>query len=476
MRLPFRQSLHRPRGWGGVFFAGSQLALATVRGTGDLANVEKESAVPVPAPGADGAVAVGWTAAAQALRQQVDPREYQIVTAVGGEDVLCHTLRLPTTQPAELRQMLELQLDNLTPLPLEDVVYAFEPLETLETETRVLVAVARKAAVNERVAALETAGLPATVVAVDALAVFHAYLKRGLLPRDEKLNTFVQLTPAVAHIIVHWRGQPVVVRSVARGGDQPESVLREELQRTLVGAETAQPGAALGRLSFSVWNEELRANAEGLATGWPEPAEFLANGTTPSPAVSLCLETVASDAGPRLNLLPDEWRHRRRKARLRRTMIWGGVVVAVLYVLTVAAFLTLVWMQQSRVDTVAGQVKRRQQRYDAARSLHGELLAMQKQIDTKYSALETLREITVLMPEGLKLNSFVFKKDQTITLRGQAASATAATDFISRLEKCALFANSKTLSVRSEAGGLTKFEVLCTLKSAAGPAKGGTWP
>jgi Tfp pilus assembly PilM family ATPase len=478
MKVTLQRSLHRPRGWVGVFFGGSQLALATVRGAGELANVEKETAAPVPAPGADGAVAPGWAAATQALRQQVDPREYHIVTAVGGEDVLCHTLRLPTTQPAELKQMLELQLDNLTPLPLEEVVYAFEPLETLETETRVLVAVARKAAVNERVAALEGAGLPATVVAVDALAVFHAVLKRGLLPRDEKLNTFVQLTPAVAHIIVHWRGQPVVVRSVARGGDQPERALREELQRTLVAAEAEQPGVALGRLSFSVWNEELRASAEELAAGWPEPAEFLANGATPSPALSLCLETAAPAAGGHLNLLPDEWRQRRRQARLRRTMIWGGVVAAVLYALAVAALLTLVWMQQSRVDTVDAQIKKRQKRYDAARSLHGELLAMQKQIDTKYSALETLREITVLMPpEGLKLSSFVFKKDQTITLRGQAATATAATDFISRLEKCPLFSNSKTLSVRTEAGGVTKFEILCTLKSATPPpAKGGPWP
>jgi hypothetical protein len=40
-----------------------------------------------------------------------------------------------------------------------------------------------------------------------------------------------------------------------------------------------------------------------------------------------------------------------------------------------------------------------------------------------------------------------------------------ANDFISRLEKNALFAGVKTVSVRTE-GNLTKFEVVCSLKSA----------
>ena len=479
MKLAWGKTLHRPRGWAAVFFGEGHLALTTVRGMGDLANVEKEASAPVP-PATEklGGVA-GWPAAVQALRQQIDPREDHIVTGVGGEDVLCHTLRLPTTQAGELKQMLELQLDNLTPLPLEDVVYAFEPLETTETDTRVLVAVGRKAAINERVEVLEKAGLPPQVVAVDSLAVFHAFLKRGLLPKDDKLNTFVQLTPTVAHIIVQLGGRPVVVRSVARGGDQPESSLREELQRTLIAAEVERPGVAVGRLTFTAWNEELRASAEALVSGWPVAAECLANGTTPSPALSLCLETTVGEAPTHLNLLPDEWRQRRHKARQRRMMIIGGIVVAVVYALVVAAVLTWLWMQQSGVQTVNSQIKHRQKRYDAALATHAELIAMQKQIDTKYSALEILRVVTELMPpEGLKLNSFVFKKDQTVTLRGSASAANSANDFIGRLEKCDLFAKTppvKTLSVRSEAGGLTKFEVLCTLKSAAPPATGGTW-
>jgi hypothetical protein len=87
-----------------------------------------------------------------------------------------------------------------------------------------------------------------------------------------------------------------------------------------------------------------------------------------------------------------------------------------------------------------------------------------------------LREVSQLQPDQLKLSGFGFKKDQSVSLRGQATSAINANEFISRLEKCPLFSAVKTVSVRTE-GGLTKFEVVCTLASAGvgSATKGTAW-
>ena len=95
---------------------------------------------------------------------------------------------------------------------------------------------------------------------------------------------------------------------------------------------------------------------------------------------------------------------------------------------------------------------------------------MSKQLDLKYSALEVLRGVAVLLPDNVKLTSFVYKKDQAVTIKGQAPTATLALDFQSRLEKCDLF--SKVVAERSatEASGLTKFSLTCTLKTAAAAA------
>jgi type II secretory pathway component PulM len=458
--------LHGPRGWAAIFFGDDGLHVSATRGAGHDVEIEHEAAADQT-----GDAASAWEPAVASVRQKIDPHEHRIVTAVSCEDVLCQTLRLPTSQPSELKQMIDLQIDNLTPLPMEEIVYSFEPLETTGTETRVLVAVARKAAVNERVAALEAAGLPPEVVSVDALAMFRAFLKRELLPLDEKLNAFVQIGARAADMIAYSRGQPVAVRSVVLGdhlveSTEPESVWREELQRTLIAAQAELPGAEIGRVTFAARTSGLRDTTERVAAGWNGERQLYIDGAAPSPSLSLCMEGTA--AQPRLNLLPDEWRQRRRAARVRRMVIQGAIAVGVLYLLVVGVFLVMMGLRQTRFSRMDAQVKRLQPQYTAARQLHEELVAMQKQLDTKYSGLEVLREVSTRMPEGLKLNQFVFKRDQNVTLRGQSQSASMTYDFISKLEQCDLFSSVKTVQVRNEgAAGLTKFEVVCTLKSAA---------
>jgi hypothetical protein len=451
-----------------VTFNGSRLELTTARAEGAELTVAQEAAASAAPPGTAADAPLQWQYAAQSLCQQFDAREHRVVTAVDCEDVLCQILRLPATDPAELKQMLDLQIDNLTPLPLEEVVYGFEPLDVVDGQTRVLVAIARKAAVNERVGALETAGLQAEVVSVDALAMFRALSRRNLLATDEKRNVLVILGQATANVIVYSRGVLLAVRSVVFGGDS-EAVLREELQRTFVAVEAGRPQQAAGGLIILARNEQARLFAERVASGLSTQTSYLSNGAVPSPGFSLCLERTGEAVTP-LNLLPDEWRQKRQTAAFRRRMIRGAIAAAVVYAVSLAAFLGFLTVRDSRLHKVESEIAGRQTRFHQAKELQSALLAMSKQLDLKYSALEVLRGVAVLLPENVKLTSFSFKKDQTVAIKGQAPAPTLALDFQSRLEKCELF--TKVVPERStqEASGLTKFGLTCTLKSAAAGA------
>ncbi|MGO9243954.1 MAG: pilus assembly protein PilM [Verrucomicrobiia bacterium] len=456
------------RGWAAVAFEGSRLKLTTARAEGAEVTVVQESTASATPPDAAADAPLQWQYAAQSLRHQFDPGEHRVVTSVDCGDVLCQILRLPATDPAELKQMLDLQIDSITPLPLEEVVYSFEALDSADGQTRVLVAIARKATVNERVEALETAGLQAEIVSVDALVMFRALGKRDLLATDDNRNVLVMLGPATADVIVYSHGVILAVRSIVLGADS-ESILREELQRTFVAAEAGQPQRARGSVIFLTRDEPAKLFAERVANGLSTKTSFLANGAVPSPGFSLCLECAGAGAPP-MNLLPDEWRQKRQTAAVRHHLIRGGIAVAVAYAAALAVFLTFLALRTSNLHRVDNEIQSRQAQFHQAKELQGQLLAMSKQLDLKYSALEVLRGVAVLLPENVKLTSFVYKKDQAVSIKGQAPTAALALDFQSRLEKCDLFSKVAADRSATEASGLTKFSLTCTLKTAAAAA------
>jgi hypothetical protein len=460
------------RGCAAVAFSGSNLELTTARTDGgDVQVLQQASASAAPPPDVENA-APQWQAAAQSLRRQFDPHEHRVVTSINGEDVLCQTLRLPATEPAELKQILDLQIDNITPLPLEEIVYSFEPLESFDGQTRVLVVIAPKSKVNERVEALEAAGLPAEIVSVDTLSMFHALNKRNALPTDDRLNVLVSLSRTSANVIVYSQSVPFAVRSLvlspeAIDSGEGESLLREELQRTLVAAEAEHPERGVGTMTFLVQDEELKSLAERVSAQLSTPSNFLTNGTVPTASLSLCLDCAAG-ATLRLNLLPEEWPMKRRAAAFRQRLIRGAIAAGVVYALALAIFLTLLAVKASQLHRVERDVKSLQPGFMQARQTQSELVTMRKQLDMKYSVLEVLREVTALLPDGVRLSEFAFKKDQTVGLKGQAPSAAVSDDFLSKLEKGELFSKITPNRSSTEAGGLTKFDLVCTLKTAAG--------
>ena len=449
----------KTHGWAAVVFDEAGLAVTTVRPAGNEVSVVLETTEPHAAPMEGQTVTARYQATAETLRRRVELNEYQIVTAVSGDDVFCQTLRLPTTDSGELKQMLDLQIDSLTPLPVEEVVYSFEPLETTATETRILLAVARKAVINERVAALEAAGWPPVGVHVDVLATFSELLRQGTLPADERLNTLVLITAAAANFIVFSAGKIVTIRSVMLGD---QAFVRAELTRTLVAAEVEHPGTVICQTIFATGRESLQPLVAELAMGGKIlPASALAQ-----PVRDVALDSARAGTG-RLNLLPDEWIEQRRKKRVRHLVIRSLIGLGAVYVVALVAFLTLVGIKRAQISGVQRELVKRQGAFTTAQELRKTLSAMQQRLDRERSALEALREVSQLMPDNVKLNAFTFKRDANVLLRGQAQSAGFANDFISRLEKSEMFTKVTPGGQRIEAGsGLTKFDVDCSLKTA----------
>jgi len=377
------------------------------------------------------------------LLSQAELRSSRAVIAMSGTETWCQTLSLPTTEASELETMLELKLDTVAPLPAEEVAYGYVPLEKTENETRLLLVVSPKALVNERVGALDAAKITAETVTVDALALFHWLANRQRLPNDEKLHALLHVTEGAVNLVFHTRAQPVAVRSMACDGEAGRDAVLEELRRSWLATEFQHDNNGRGRLMVVADTVGLRPLAGQFRDAWGPEAECLVEESeAPLSALAASAPSVST-----LNLLPKEWKQKRRSAFLRRRLIRTSIALGALYLLGVAVFAAGLAMERAEQRRLAAEAARLQPPYIAARKLRDTLSAMQAQLDVKFSAIEVLREISSLMPDSLKLTDFLFLKNQQVTLRGMTSAPEQATEFIARLENSPLFSKVKTVSM-----------------------------
>lgn len=154
--------------------------------------------------------------------------------AVSGSAVITKVISMAASlTDAEMETQIQLEADQYIPYPLEEVNIDFDVLGPSSTGTDmvdVLLAASRSENVDDRVTALEIAGLTATVVDVEAYAMENACsLLLGAVVEDTADQTVavadIGATTATLHVL--HGGQTVYTREQNFGGLQ----LIEEVQR-----------------------------------------------------------------------------------------------------------------------------------------------------------------------------------------------------------------------------------------------------
>lgn len=120
-----------------------------------------------------------------ALKKIAD--ELQISSAVvnialSGPATVVRNLWLPRMKPDELKASLKYELDQYIPFPLEDIYYDCyvledDPLNRKEGQMRVVLAVAKKKFLDERLQQIQQAGLVPGIISVDAVSLCNAYTR-----------------------------------------------------------------------------------------------------------------------------------------------------------------------------------------------------------------------------------------------------------------------------------------------------------
>ncbi|MCA1822803.1 MAG: type IV pilus assembly protein PilM [Frankia sp.] len=189
--------------------------------------LERFGQVALPAGAVRDGEVVDTETVAAAIRQLWSTAKFstkKVVLGVANQRVIVRQVDLPYLPAAEMRKSLAFQVQDFIPMPVEQAILDFHPLEEFTNESggrmqRVLLVAAARDMIAGALTAAQRAGLTAVMIDLTPFAVM-----RSLAPVDQQgfsaeAEALVDVGASVTNIVVHEGGVPRFVRILLMGGN-----------------------------------------------------------------------------------------------------------------------------------------------------------------------------------------------------------------------------------------------------------------
>lgn len=186
--------------------------------------------------------------------------------SLSGKSTLVRDLWMPKMKPEELKMSLGYELEQYIPFPVEDINYdsfVLEegPLTRKEGQMRVVLAVAKKALINERLDWLKGVGLIPNVIDMDAISLFNVFRWAGLdmgtvgLVDIGSSKTIIDIVSS--NVLTFTREVEYGTGRIREGVSHGLSISMDEAERLICEGDSRISGWVedlAGRLSKELWS------------------------------------------------------------------------------------------------------------------------------------------------------------------------------------------------------------------------------
>ncbi len=347
---------------------------------------------------------------------------------LSAEKVFLRVLQLPKADAAETQSMIDLQLEKISPVAVNQVVWSYEvfpyatrgdasdhlnPHAAGEQQTVVVIMVARHH-VEEFLGQLETQGYLADKLELPLLDELRA--------TKAQVNgawVFPGIGGNEAICMVAWWFDGVLQNLTLLNlppGEPRVAAFREQLAQTTWAGEmegwlTSEPRYHLvaDEATARVWMPLFDPNLPLEAVPPPAP-ELLA---------SLTARRVATTAST-TNLLPPEYAKRYKQQFVDRLWMRSLGAVLLLYIFGVVIYIGFVQFASFRFDSVQTEASALGVTYTNTLQLKEKLRVLQDTLELQYAALESYKAVADVMPPELTLDSMNFDRGTKVTYFGTA--------------------------------------------------------
>ena len=357
-------------------------------------------------------------------------------------------LELPSTDPAELADMVDLQVGKQTPYSREEIVSGYRVIGAgREGYSRVMLAIVQRSVLRQRFAIMEEAGFEIDRMSVSSEGLLNWCVRT--LPKDSDGTIAVlDVDSFFSDLTVVSKGRLLFSRSIRVGANQllhsdvdtREKFVRE-VRHSVEACAGELPDLSIGRLYVTGAGpnvggladdigKELNVTAENVDSlqnfsrtpGCPSPqdAPYHAVSLTPLLGIAMAPESLS------LNLVPDSVRLRKGLVVKARSLTALGVLIMAAMISASAYLTTKLFIKTTRLQRVETEIRNTEPAVQNVRRWREIIHVATGRADLRFSAYNLLAEIHARIPAGLDLalDSVFFEIEKGVVQLGGSSGTT----------------------------------------------------
>jgi len=331
--------------------------------------------------------------------------------------VYFRSVQLPSSDPAEIASMVELQLEKLSPLPVTHIVWSIyllaksEKPDALQT---VLVIIAARSAVEEYLGQLDAEGFqPDRLEAPGLDQLLAANIN------EEGIWIFAGAAEEPA-LVVWWYGETIqnVTLVALSHGPERGAQLKTQIEQIAWAAELE--GWLSGPLKIHLMTPPSEsAYWETTFKDWPEQVRPV-HPPSLKELASLSAQRCGSEAAS-TSLLPPEFSTRYHQQFVDRLWMHGLVSVTAVYVLGVLFYFGMLYVYQMQNTRVKQELANMGNSYTNALKDVAQIHILKDREVLKYAALDCWVAVAQNLPDSVTVDNMYFQRGK-LELRGTVNS------------------------------------------------------
>ncbi len=385
-------------------------------------------------------------------------------------------LDLPSIDPKEIDDMINLQVGKQTPYSRDEIISTHKIMYSArEGYTKVMLAIAQRSIVNERIDTLKNSGVTVGKVVISSEGVYNwfsmAYLQE-IKVKDSETVAVLDIDSNYSDFLTIHKGKLAFTKNIFIGAnhllENPEEwkgKLVEELGRCLKRYYIEEKTAKIERVFLTGAAsriESLEAVLSGGLDIMVEKTEVFRNIRIKKDLkarqeenmkfVSLTPIIGASSERARLelDLTPSEHKVFKlmEKKRLDLTVMGilsASILMTLSLLLVISLYYKNTYLTQLKTQAVAISAVS-----DNIEKMRMSIDMVKRMLDAKKSSLTILHEIYAVIPQEISLNNIEIEENKQVVLKGRGFAMSDVFKFIKKIEESPMFANVKASYTRTK--------------------------